>query len=236
MNIKEEIDKLTKLQEVDAQILKLTEEKNQIPERIANLEESFRNKQKDLIQLEEKVRQLQMKRKEKELELSSREESIKKYQIQLYQVKSNKEYQSLQKEIEGLKADNSILEDEIIAFLEEIDGLKAEILKEKDVLSQEEEKMELQKTSFKERIAELEKQLNELNSVRKDMASRVDREVLSKYERILKNKDGLAVVPVRNNACQGCFMGLPPQVINEIKMQDRLIICEVCSRILYLEG
>ena len=58
---------------------------------------------------------------------------------------------------------------------------------------------------------------------------------VKKYERIIKSKDGLAVVTIANDACQGCFRVMPPQVVNEIKMNDELVFCENCARILYIE-
>ena len=55
------------------------------------------------------------------------------------------------------------------------------------------------------------------------------------HERILKNKDGLAVVPVTDGSCQGCFGMMPAQVINEIRMKDKIVMCENCARMLYIE-
>ena len=64
----------------------------------------------------------------------------------------------------------------------------------------------------------------------------MDPPALSQYERILERKEGSALVPVRGNACSGCNMVLPPQAINEVQMNTRLIPCESCARILYIEG
>ena len=61
----------------------------------------------------------------------------------------------------------------------------------------------------------------------------IDARLLSQYERILKSREGLALVPVMNNACGGCHMGLPPQVVNETQQHEKWIVCESCARILY---
>ena len=63
----------------------------------------------------------------------------------------------------------------------------------------------------------------------------MDKKVLAHYERVLANRDGLALAAVKNNACQGCFRILPPQVINEVKKKEDLIFCDNCARILYSE-
>jgi len=82
---------------------------------------------------------------------------------------------------------------------------------------------------------EMEAALRKLSAERETLAQKVDKEYLSKYERILHSKDGLAMVSVEHDACGGCNINLPPQVINEIRMKEELIFCQSCARILYIE-
>ena len=86
-----------------------------------------------------------------------------------------------------------------------------------------------------EELKQIESSLAKLDSDRSQLVARINKNNLSKYERILYGKDGLAMVPVKNEACGGCHLNLPPQVINEIKMLRELIFCESCARILYIE-
>ena len=88
----------------------------------------------------------------------------------------------------------------------------------------------------RKRIAELEKELSRCLEQRGSTASKVDAGLLSMYERIRKAKDGLAFVLVKGSTCQGCFMELPPQVVNELMKGDKIVTCERCSRLLYWEG
>jgi len=92
-----------------------------------------------------------------------------------------------------------------------------------------------QKNEIDDSVKETEEKLKILDMKRSQMTVDVDKANLKRYERILENKKGLAIVPVKGNSCGGCFMNVPEQVINEIKMHDRLILCEMCARILYLE-
>ena len=78
--------------------------------------------------------------------------------------------------------------------------------------------------------------IQQLQSQREILVPKVDRQVLSRYERILEHHEGLALVPVRRQSCGGCNMILPHQAINEIQMAERLITCESCARILYIES
>lgn len=235
LGLKEQISKLLDLQAVDSQIYALNEEKNAKPQEIKALEGSFEQKKESLKLSEKKLQDCISQRKAKELELASKEDSAKKLQTQLYQLKTNKEYAAMLKEIEGVKADASLLEDEILKVLDSIDKEKENIEKEKQSFSKEEERFKQEKAKIQTRIKEIEGLLSQLEAQRKNLAQGIEPRILSQYERILKNRDGLAIVKVRNSACQGCNMSLPPQVINMIKMYERIINCEVCQRILYLE-
>ncbi len=129
--IQGQMDTLIKLQEIDAEIFKFKDEKAAKPLQKQALKEAFEQKKQALKVKQDELKSLQLARKEREIDMETREKEIKKYQTQLYQIKTNKEYMSLQKEIEGLKADNSVLEDDILESMERIDKLKAEIVEEK---------------------------------------------------------------------------------------------------------
>lgn len=233
--LKEQINRLNELQVVDTEIYALKDEKNKKPEEVKQLEALFEEKKNLLASLEKKQQDLLKERKGKELELATKEESIKKFQIQLYQLKTNKEYSAMIKEIEGQKADASLLEDEILETLDKIDKGKDNINKEKQNLSKEEEKLNIEKNKIQVRIKEIESRLAQLEAQRKNIIANIEPKILAQYERILNNRDGLAIVKVSNHACQGCNMSVPAQMINLIKMYERIISCEICQRILYLD-
>ena len=235
VDLKSQISLLVKLQAVDTQIYRLQQEKQSIPLKLKELEEAFAKRKEDLTQLEKRGLDLQRQRKAKELELASKEDQAHKLQTQLYQIKTNKEYTAKLKEIEAVKADASVLEDAILVLLEEADKLNNEITKEKKLLADDENKTNAEKQKLDLRSKEIQDKLSQLDSQRKEIAGGVDTKVLTRYQRILTNRDYLAIVKVENNACQGCFMNVPPQVINLIKMYDNPVICEVCQRILYIE-
>lgn len=226
---------MVELQGLDTQIFRLEADIESIPETIKTTEAKFKDKAVNLKKLEDEQKALVMKRKEKEGELEAKEGTIKKYQQQLNQVKTNKEYSALQEEISRVRADDSIIEEAILNLFDQIDAAAKNIAKEKEFLKGEEAKFAEEK---KKLIAESDRFKGELEALKKqreDLAAQVDKNILKKYERIIKNKDGLAVVTIADDACQGCFRVMPPQVVNEIKMNDELVFCENCARILYLE-
>ena len=234
-NLEEQVKLLVELQGLDAQIFKLEDELESIPETIKRLEEEYKEKSVNLKKLEDGIKALQLKRKEKEGDLETKETAIRKYQSQLYQIKTNKEYTALQGEIGRIKADNSIIEEDVIGILDTIDAENKKVVKEKESLKQEEARLLEEKKALNEEAARLKEDTDKLKAQRQELAAKVDRTILVKYERLIKNKDGLAVVPVADECCQGCFQIMPPQVINEIRMKEDLVFCENCSRILYIE-
>jgi predicted nucleic acid-binding Zn-ribbon protein len=235
VNFEEQIKLLVELQGLDTQIFRLERGLNSMPDEIRKLEDEFKEKTDRLKKLEDGLKALQVKRKEKELELETKEGSIKKLQTQLYQLKTNKEYTAMEQEIARIRADNSILEEDIIKILDQVDAENRNIAKEKEALKTEEKKLAEEKAKKDEEAKRMNAELETLKSQRAGLAVKVDKAILPKYERILNSKDGLAVVPVVSESCQGCFRLMPPQVINEIRMKNDLIFCENCARILYIE-
>lgn len=202
---------------------------------LEGLESEFNTKKAKLKSLEEDRQKKQLKQKEKEGELGTKEENIKKSNSHLGQLKTNKDYQMKLAEIEALKADKSVIEEEILKLMDEIDTAKIEIEKEKSLLGTEEKVFAEKKNVITNRGKEIENSLKDLEGKRKILCDSVDKKILARYEHILHGKEGLAIVKVENNSCQGCFMHVPHQVINEIKMHENIITCEICARILYLE-
>ncbi len=234
-NLKEQIKLLVELQGLDTHIFKLEDELESIPETIKRRTEEFSEKSANLKKLEDDLKAVLMKKKEKEGDLEAKEGMIKKYQQQLNQVKTNKEYTALQEEIGRIKADDSIIEEAILNIFDEIDAKNKNIAKEKEFLKSEEAKFNEEKKRFASNTERIKSELEILKKQREELSAKVDKTILKKYERIIKSKDGLAVVTIANDACQGCFRVMPPQVVNEIKMNNELVFCDNCARILYLE-
>ncbi|MFH1045614.1 MAG: C4-type zinc ribbon domain-containing protein [Candidatus Omnitrophota bacterium] len=232
-SVQEQIQVLVKLQAVDSRIYALRQEKAGKPELKEELEESFTQKGRTLKAKEEESKTIQLKKKEHELDLETKEKEIKKFQSQLVQLKTNKEYVALQKEIEGRKADNSTLEDNIIGLMDKIDLIKAEITREREALAAAEKSLKEELARIDQEIADLDKNITEAEQERSEISTQIEKNLLRQYERILKAKDGLAFVPVVGESCGGCNQILPPQVINEVRMKDRVVTCELCARLLY---
>jgi len=235
LDLKSQINSLVQLQTIDTEIYALREEKNAQPAEINRLQAAFEEKKQILANLEKSALDLQKQRKDQELELASKEENIKKLQTQLYSLKTNKEYQAMLQQIGDAKADSSVIEDKILEVFDQLDKSKTSLNQEKQKLQEEEKIFNEQNKKVEDRIREIDDRLAQLEAKRQQVIPEVEQKILSQYERILLNRDGLAIVKVTDNSCNGCNMFVPPQVINLIKMYERIVTCEICNRILYIE-
>lgn len=234
-DLKAQLSSLNKLQTIDTEIYALEHEKLACPQEIKAIETAFEEKKTAVANVEKVLLDLQKQKKDKELELASKEEAAKKLQGQLFTLKTNKEYQTMLQQIADAKADGSVTEDKILELMERVDKSKADIDKEKQKLAQEEKVFNEQKKKVDLRIKEIDDRLAQLAAQRNQALVDVEPKILTQYERILSSRDGLAIVGVKNNSCLGCNMFVPPQVINLIKMYDKIITCEVCNRMLFVD-
>jgi predicted nucleic acid-binding Zn-ribbon protein len=230
-----QIKKLVALQKIDGQIYTFRKDLENKPALLKHLGQQFETKKVRLNQLEEKYKVMQVSRKTLEVELKSQEDAMVKANAQLSQLKTNKEYQAKLTEIEGFKAIKSQVEEKILMSYDETDAVKAQIDQEKAELAKEEAQYLQAKKEIEATVKEIEEKVRSLTVQRDQFIDGIDRTHLQRYERILANKEGLAIVPLQNGSCGGCFMNVPPQVVNEIKLHEKLIYCEMCARILYLE-
>ncbi len=234
--MKEHLRKLIELQGIDTQIFQLRAlEQREIPDRLKLYDDQMFEAKKRLTHAEEKLKTFQLEKKNKELDLQTKESNVKKFQLQLFQVRTNKEYASLEKEIGGLKADNSLLEEEIIHLLDELDSWTATVANERKKFDEESKKVQVEKEKTKQELGQTKQRLKELEAARQTIAQQIDPLILPRYERVLKLRNGVAMVPVKDGSCQGCFMNLPPQVIHLVHSAEEWVFCEQCARILYIE-
>jgi uncharacterized protein len=232
-SVSEQIKILIELQKIDSQIYKLKKELATHPEELKRLDQEFEKKKVHAKAAEDELKAVQLKQKQREADLTAREEKISKLQSQLYQLKSNKEYSAMELEIKGMKADKSVLEEDILRMLDSVHVSKAALAREKEALIVEDKKHQEQVNVVKKQSDETGASLKELEEKRKVYTPNIEKRLLSQYERLVKGLEGLALVPVVNKSCGGCHINLPPQVINETQQYEKWIVCESCARLLY---
>ncbi len=220
------------LQQIDLNLDEVQEMKGDLPRIVAELTTRLKEKESLKTETENLVKQSLVSRDQTDLEIVSLKENIEKYRAQQYEVKTNKQYDALarevdhaqerivqlEKELEILEGTAGVGRADAERFAVEVEALRAELVEKQQELEQvnkEHEEEELQ-----------------LKHEREKIVVRLSKTDLRLYERVRKAKGGKAVVAVRRNACGGCFNRVPPQRVLELRKNDAITTCEHCSRIL----
>jgi len=230
--LEEKLSRLYALQKVDSSLDELEEMKGDLPAEVGDLEARVTEQQNRILELEESIKQAVVDRDSADLETVSQREKIERYKTQQYEVKSNRQYDALSREIDAAQARITQLEKEIEILEGKMTVARGDLEKVKTELDGtlkelNEKRQELEEVSKANEDEELR-----LKHEREKLVVRIDRGDLAIYERIRKAKGGVAVVPVKRNACGGCFNAVPPQKVLELRKNNRIYPCERCGRIL----
>jgi uncharacterized protein len=223
---------LYELQLIDDQLDELEELRGDLPNTVESLERKI-NEIKNSITGKEKERKESLeKRKENEEQIEKLLNNQKKFKAQLYQVRNNKEYDALTKEIDHTEEQMKKLELENDTLVDLSKRLADEIEEEKPQLDILKEELKEKEADLKEIIKANEKEEAKLKAQRNEIVEQTKKPDYSAYIRIRKAKKGKAVATIRRSACSGCHNIVPPQRQLEIRRNNKLFFCEYCGRIL----
>ena len=170
----------------------------------------------------------------KEKDLEDNQVKRQKFEGQLYQVKTNKEYSAVLAEIEEVKQQKSRIEEEILTLMERQERLAGEIKEAEGRFKSAEAEGATTEKALRERLAAVEAELGGVKSERAGASRALPANVLADYDRLLRARAGLAIVPVlKPNLCGACRMTVTPQRLQELRAQNALLACESCGRYLY---
>jgi predicted nucleic acid-binding Zn-ribbon protein len=227
------LERLLVLQDRDRRIAQLKAERTRIPEHVVASEQRLKAESTHLDSLREEAKHIETERKKLELDAESRRGQIGKYKTQLFQIKSNTEYQALLKEIAKVEQEIDEVETRELELMERLDHLQPALKQEQTTLREVAAKTEVEKADLEKRATVIEQELAELQAERQKLVQEVDAEALSRYDRLMRSKNDFAIVPIRNGNCGGCHLHIPPQLVHNAKRGDELTSCEYCGRILY---
>ncbi len=233
LTVEEKLQNLYELQRIDTEIDKIKTLRGELPLEVQDLEDEIAGLETRIENLKVKLGELDKTSPTRKMDIKKAEEAIKKYSEQLDNVRNNREYDALSKEIEFQKLEIELQEKRI----REAQKAKAE----KEAL------MEESKKRYEDKVSDLEAKKGELNDIinethkdeeslqtkSEELAATIDERLLTAYRRIRSNaRNGLAVVTVDRDACGGCFNKIPPQRQLDIRSRKKIIVCEYCGRIL----
>ena len=234
--MKEKLSLLISLQECDSQLVKLSSKKIKLPEKICKMEEDFQIYKENVEQNKRKYDELKAQRAECESTVKKLSEGMIKTKERLLEVKNNKEYQAMLKEIETSEKTRGDIESRIIALMEEMDKLSVLVKKDEETLKQAENNHEKEKKIIEDDLSAVDADTLTWTEKRSVLQKSIPADLLAQYERVKKRNNGVGVIAVWKAVCNGCHMNIPPQLYNELQRSNDLLSCPNCNRIMYFQN
>jgi predicted nucleic acid-binding Zn-ribbon protein len=233
VSVEQKLVALYTLQQIDSQIDKIRIIRGELPLEVQDLEDEIAGVETRITKFIEEIELLNKLILEKDNAIEESKKLIKKYEEQLMNVRNNREYDALSKEVEFQKLEIELADKRKNEAKAKIELLNSEIESAKYALEERKKDLEAKKEELDDIVAETEKEEEALLQKSKENEMYIEERLLTAYKRIRKNaRNGLAVVQIERDACGGCFNKIPPQHQLDIKLHKKIIVCEYCGRIL----
>jgi len=233
VSIEKKLIALYTLQQNDSKIDRIKIVRGELPLEVEDLEDEVAGLETRIDNYIQEIEMLDKQIADKQLAIKESQGLIKRYEEQQNNVRNNREYDALTKEIEFQNLEIQLAEKRIREFTAQLTMSKEEIENAQHELSDRRNDMEAKRSELTDIVAETELEEKELNAKSEQQQRLIEERLLIAYKRIRKNaRNGLAVVPVERDACGGCFSYIPPQRQLDIKLHKKIIVCEFCGRIL----
>jgi len=231
--VAKKLDSLVKLQKVDSKIDNIKKIRGALPEEVRDLEDEVAGLETRISKFHNDLESLEAGIEEKKQGIKTSETLIKKYEEQQMNVRNNREYDAISKEMELQTLEIQVAEKRINEAYIKIEAKKEEIEAAKLFIEERNIDLNAKKEELNTLIAESEADELKLEKDRIKASKNIDERLLLAYNRLRENaKNGLGVVAVQRHACGGCFNIVPPQRQADIKERKKIIVCEHCGRIL----
>ena len=233
VTIEKKLIALYSLQQIDSQIDKIRIIRGELPLEVQDLEDEIAGLETRIDNYIQETVALDRSVSDKKNAIRDSQALIKKYEDQQQNVRNNREYDSLTKEIEYQNLEIQLSEKRIKEFQATLDLKQEEIENYQKQLQDRKNDIDIKRNELEDIIAETEKEEQELIKNSEENRKYIEERLLTAYTRIRKNaRNGLAVVQIERDACGGCFNKIPPQRQLDIRMHKKIIVCEYCGRIL----
>ncbi|MCX6251339.1 MAG: C4-type zinc ribbon domain-containing protein [Bacteroidetes bacterium] len=233
VSIEKKLIALYNLQQIDSQVDKIRIIRGELPLEVQDLEDEIAGLETRIDNFLQETMALDKSMAEKKNAIKDSQQLIKRYEEQQMNVRNNREYDSLTKEIEFQNLEIQLSEKRIREVQQTLENKKEEVEQYQKLLSDRKNDLDVKKNELDDIVAETEKEENDLIKKSEDNRKFIEERLIIAYTRIRKNaRNGLAVVQIERDACGGCFNKIPPQHQLDIRMHKKIIVCEYCGRIL----
>ncbi len=232
LSIAQKLLALYNLQQVCSKIDKILVERGELPNEVRDLEDALEGLKTRIAKYQDEITDIQGRIATENSKIADSQALIKRYEEQQQNVRNNREYESLSKEIEYQTLEIQLSEKNktkysasVEAKTEEIKGFEEKVHELQEILTQKQSELE-------GILAETEEKEIELRKEAEEYKVKIEPRLLTAFERIRKNaRNGLAIVQIERDACGGCFSTIPPQRQLDIRLHKKIIVCEACGRI-----
>ena len=230
---REKLKALEELQKVDLRIRDLEAEAEKHPARLKQIETERGQAKTALDATRGKLADNERARRQNEQLLGLEREKVKKWESRLNELKTPREYAALARELDIAKKTNLTAEEELKRLIGEYDDLRKLVGTGEAGLSEKEAVVTREGQEIQSSLDAVQTQMQELQAERARLIEQCDKSLVSKYERIRKQRGGVAVVPVVSGTCKGCQRNIPPQMANNLLTSSEILSCPNCHRFIY---
>ena len=228
--------KLQTLYQLQATLSAIDEKRalrGELPLEVQDLEDEIAGLKTRIEHIEGDINDFQQAVAQKQGEIKEAEESVERYKKQLDEVRNNREYDTLTKEIEFQSLEIELCNKKIKEANAKVEDKKRELVRTNDLINDRQQALEEKKSELDEIMQETREEEQVLKAKAEELETKIEPRLLSSFKRIRKNaRNGLGIVYVQRDACGGCFNKIPPQRQLDIKMHKKIIVCEYCGRII----
>ena len=228
-----ELSQLIELQELDLEIIRMTDRLSKIPVERENVENEFKEQAAEFLALKTRHEQKIANRKQLEIDLASAQEHHEKFKQDLMRVTNEKEYATALREIDVTKKQVSSYETEILKNLEEVEKFEGELNRLAPDVEKKRGDVDRLLLMLDQEADQSQRALERLRAKRAELVANFPKSQLATYERMSKTKRGQALSEVRDGVCTACRVKVRPKVFSDVRKGDQMIVCENCGRILY---
>jgi predicted nucleic acid-binding Zn-ribbon protein len=235
LEARDQLLRLLRIQELALEMSRAEEIVQSAPERLERIENHFRERNAEYVAVKERHDALDADQRSRNNELGELEEKRKKYMEDLMQVKNQREYAAMLKEIDSVKAQITDHEEAILKDMEEIEKLNGELATHEEHIAKERETVERDREAVESETETARSVIESRSAERSSVESELPRHILSLLRRLEAGRQGIFLAQAENGTCQSCFVRVRPQVFQEIRQATAVHTCESCRRFLYFE-
>ena len=233
LSVEEKLKTLYQLQTALSSIDEKRALRGELPLEVQDLEDEIEGLTTRVEKIQNDINEFERAVVQKKGEIADAEQSVARYKSQLDEVKNNREYDTLSKEIEFQSLEIELCNKKILEANARIAEKKEELALNQQTIAERKEDLDVKKGELEEIMEETRAEEDKLKEKVKDLEAKIETRLLTSFKRIRKNaRNGLGVVYVQRDACGGCFNKIPPQRQLDIKMHKKIIVCEYCGRIM----